>query len=69
LKAGTSRQRRLPGLILQIFRRENWLYERRLIRKVTSATFAAGGVGKSILVLTEVLAMMYAGGGSLILPL
>jgi hypothetical protein len=56
-------------LILQIFRRENWLYERRLIRKVTSATFAAGGVGKSILVLTEVLAMMYAGGGSLILPL
>jgi hypothetical protein len=37
--------------------RREFLYGQHLIRKFTSAKFAAGGVGKSILALTEALAM------------
>lgn len=34
-----------------------WLYDRHLIRRFVSATFAPGGVGKTILLIVEALAM------------
>ncbi|MBB3236132.1 bifunctional DNA primase/polymerase [Phyllobacterium endophyticum] len=40
--------------------KRDWLYGKHLIRKFVSATVSAGGIGKSILVQTEALAMVSA---------